>query len=126
VLVCRIEHGLKGAQVQEVVELLHPGANPNHIRAGIASAPFRPPFAVMNEEEDTGPVFSLTGTVKWYKPDKGFGFVTPDDGQKDIFIHQSCLRQHDMLDLPAGLRLSMKVRAVPKGREVLDFEIIEG
>mgnify|MGYP003350167800 CR=1 FL=1 len=66
----------------------------------------------------------VDATVKWFKADKGFGFVTPDDGQKDVFIHKTCLSRYNLHDLQAGLRLAMKVIAAPKGREVLDFQII--
>ena len=67
----------------------------------------------------------MGGAVKWYKPDKGFGFVVPDDGKKDIFIHKTCLERHGIEHLPEGQRVTMTVRNVPKGREVIDFNLDE-
>jgi len=117
VLVCLLERdGPKGVQVREVVEVITHGTKPEEIRQskpghdGEGADPF----------EET---VSLRGSVKWYRPEKGFGFVTPDDGMKDIFIHKSCLERHNLNDLAVGLRLAMKVRVVPKGREVIDFEV---
>lgn len=123
VLVCTLEKGPKGAQVKDVIEVVNAGTKPERVKA----APHL--MAVPSRKNDNAPpekIVRMDGTVKWYKPEKGFGFVTPDDGQKDIFIHKSCLEKHDLDSLETGLRLSMRIKIVPKGREVLDFETIEG
>lgn len=53
-----------------------------------------------------------TGTVKWFNTTKGYGFIAPDDGEKDVFVHVSQLEKSGM----TGLAEDQKV----------DFEIIEG
>lgn len=121
---CVLEDGPKGAQVREVVRILEAGLNPEKIKA--APHLMAPPAERKKPGNRDEKSASMNGTVKWYKQDKGFGFVTPDDGQKDIFIHKSCLERYQMDDLPPGMRLSMRVKIVPKGREVLDFTVIEG
>lgn len=67
--------------------------------------------------QGTGPVSEVAGTVKWFKPDKGFGFITPDDQQKDVFVHKSVLRRCGLQDLVSGQRVQMRVQQVDKGRE---------
>ncbi|MFA5593186.1 MAG: cold-shock protein [Micavibrio sp.] len=67
----------------------------------------------------------MEGTVKWYKPDKGFGFIIPQDGQKDVFVHKTCLDRHGLPILIPGQKVRMTVRTVAKGREVADFDLIE-
>jgi CspA family cold shock protein len=59
----------------------------------------------------------MSGTVKWFKPDKGFGFVTADDASKDVFVHKSVLRRCGLLQLEAGQRVQMRVQDASKGRE---------
>jgi CspA family cold shock protein len=114
-LLCLIERGPKGAQVKEVVELIDAGT--------IAPPPVKPRAPARPAAE--GNIITMNGSVKWYKPDKGFGFVVPDDGLKDIFIHKTCLERHGLEHLEEGTRLSMTVRNVPKGREVIDFTLDE-
>lgn len=133
ILVCTLEQGPKGAQVKEILDLVHCGQKAERVKqAPHLLAPRNrdaliPAAHQVSESAETdAPSVRMEGAVKWYKPDKGFGFVTPDDGQKDIFIHKSCLEKHGLTDLMQGLRLAMLVKIVPKGREVLDFEIIEG
>jgi CspA family cold shock protein len=128
ILTCQLEKGPKGAQVREVIELISPGNKPERVKAAphLSEPAGRKAANGGNDHARAAAeaCINLEGAVKWYKPDKGFGFVTADDGQKDIFIHQTCLQRHALNDLAPGMRLSMQVKIVPKGREVLDFEII--
>jgi cold shock protein len=49
------------------------------------------------------------GTVKWYNPDKGFGFIQPDDGGKDAFVHVSAVERAGMSDLREGQKISFEM-----------------
>ncbi|MCJ2123465.1 cold-shock protein [Methylobacterium sp. J-077] len=50
-----------------------------------------------------------TGTVKWYNETKGYGFIQPDDGGKDVFVHISAVERAGMRNLVEGQRLSYEV-----------------
>ena len=52
-----------------------------------------------------------TGTVKWFNPQKGFGFIEPDDGGKDVFVHISAVERAGMSSLQEGQKLSYEVVA---------------
>ena len=47
-----------------------------------------------------------TGTVKWYNDQKGYGFIQPDDGGKDVFVHVSAVERAGMRDLREGQKIS--------------------
>jgi len=47
-----------------------------------------------------------TGTVKWFSDDKGFGFITPDEGNRDLFVHHSGINANGYRTLPEGARVS--------------------
>ncbi len=47
-----------------------------------------------------------TGTVKWFNPDKGFGFIVPDEGGKDVFVHISAVEAAGMRTLDEGQKVS--------------------
>jgi CspA family cold shock protein len=49
------------------------------------------------------------GTVKWYNPQKGFGFIQPDDGGKDAFVHISAVERAGMNDLREGQKISFEL-----------------
>ena len=49
------------------------------------------------------------GTVKWYNPEKGFGFIQPDDGGKDAFVHVSAIERAGMSDLREGQKISFEL-----------------
>jgi cold shock protein len=50
-----------------------------------------------------------TGTVKWFNSQKGFGFIQPDDGGKDVFVHISALERAGMTDLREGQKISFEL-----------------
>jgi cold shock protein len=52
-----------------------------------------------------------TGTVKWYNETKGYGFIQPDNGGKDIFVHASALERAGMRGLAEGQKISYEVEA---------------
>jgi len=55
------------------------------------------------------------GTVKWFSDQKGYGFVTPDDGSKDVFIHYSAIQGDGFKSLKEGDKVEFEVTQGPKG-----------
>ena len=49
------------------------------------------------------------GTIKWYNAQKGFGFIQPDDGSKDAFVHVSAIERAGMNDLREGQKISFEL-----------------
>jgi CspA family cold shock protein len=58
-----------------------------------------------------------TGTVKWFNATKGFGFITPEDGGEDLFVHQSEIQMQGYRDLPEGARVEFEVTQGQKGKQ---------
>ncbi len=56
-----------------------------------------------------------TGTVKWFNPDKGFGFITREDGEKDCFVHHSAIQGDGYRSLAEGERVEFDVVQGQKG-----------
>ena len=56
-----------------------------------------------------------TGTVKWFNDSKGFGFITPEGGGKDLFVHFSAIQGQGFKTLKVGQRVSFDVTSSPKG-----------
>ena len=59
----------------------------------------------------------MMGTVKWYNPDKGFGFITPESGGKDVFVHATALERAGLGPLQEGQTVRMGVVQGAKGPE---------
>jgi len=55
------------------------------------------------------------GTVKWFNDDKGFGFIAPESGSKDVFVHQSAIVAEGFRSLAEGDRVEFSVEQGPKG-----------
>jgi CspA family cold shock protein len=56
-----------------------------------------------------------TGTVKWFNDAKGFGFITPDDGGKDLFAHHSAIQGSGFKSLKEGQKVQYEAQQGPKG-----------
>jgi CspA family cold shock protein len=112
-MLVQITEGPKGRQVANIVQVLGVAEIPQ--QEGAARRP--PP---------TGPEIEMTGVVKWYKPDKGFGFVAPDDGDRDVFVHRSVLLRVGLQSIDSGQRVKMNVQSASKGREATSLEILGG
>jgi CspA family cold shock protein len=55
------------------------------------------------------------GTVKWFNAEKGFGFITPDGGGPDVFVHHSAIQMNGFRTLTEGQRVEFEVAAGDKG-----------
>jgi CspA family cold shock protein len=55
------------------------------------------------------------GTVKWFNDQKGFGFITPEDGGKDCFVHHSAIQSQGFRSLAEGDRVEFEIAQGPKG-----------
>src|SRR5262249_60297146 len=66
----------------------------------------------MSRESDQMP----TGTVKWFNSKKGFGFITPNDGSKDIFVHISAVERAGLQTLKEGQKVSFDLEAGKQGK----------
>jgi len=119
----RVGQGPRGRQVSEVVEV-QPGPGPQR-RAGPGpgsgmSAP-RPRSAP--RPAPSGPATEVQGTVKWWNATKGFGFITPSDGTKDVFVHVSTLTRCGIQQLAEGTPVSLRVSQGPKGPEAVEVAL---
>jgi CspA family cold shock protein len=61
-----------------------------------------------------------TGTVKWFNDDKGFGFITPEDGGKDLFVHHSDINSDGFRSLQEGAKVNFEVGSGDKGPKALN------
>jgi CspA family cold shock protein len=72
-------------------------------------------------------VFSMaTGTVKWFNDSKGYGFITPDEGSKDLFVHHSNIAGEGYKSLAEGARVEFEQREGQKGPEATNVTAVAG
>jgi len=65
-----------------------------------------------------------TGIVKWFSDDKGFGFITPDEGGRDLFVHHTGIQSDGYRSLPEGARVSYEAEAGDKGPKAVNVQTI--
>jgi CspA family cold shock protein len=136
----QVAQGAKGKQVVKVLEVDESTAQPQQFRprpsgprvggfggpggggggGGGFGSP-RPPRRTVDPSTAT----PLDGVVKWFNPEKGFGFVAGEDGGKDVFVHISVLQAAGIPPLADGQRVAMRIVETPKGREAVQISVIE-
>ncbi|MFH5947978.1 cold-shock protein [Roseomonas xinghualingensis] len=81
----------------------------------------RPPRRDFGRDEG-GPTYAVNGTVKWFDQVRGFGFVTPDDGGQDVFLHSSVLQRAGVTDVQQGQKVNLDVRDGQRGRQAVQYK----
>ena len=66
-----------------------------------------------------------TGTVKWFNADKGFGFITPDEGGKDLFVHFSAIQGSGFKTLNENQKVQYETGTGPKGPHATNIRPVE-
>ena len=146
---CMVVPSERGMQVTHIIEVMGvdqnaPQAAAAHTSSGTRSGfdardsrgnQGRADFSSYNEprrsnnhdtpRQSAGPEVEVTGSIKWYKTDKGFGFAMPEDGSKDVFIHRSVMENAGLNDLEPGRKIRMMVSTSQKGREASKIELID-
>lgn len=105
-ITCEVGAGAKGPLVTSVISI-----DP--------STAVEPGFG--GDRRGARPSTMLDGAVKWFEPDKGYGFISPDGGGKDVFIHITALRRSGIDALTPGQRVRAEV---VEGRKGLEAETI--
>ncbi len=111
--------GQKGPQVVSVIEVDESTATQTTRPAGPRGP--RPARAQIDMSTAT----EVSGTVKWFSPDKGYGFVATGDGAKDVFVHVSVLEKAGLTGVNESQKVSMRVVETPKGREAVSISLAE-
>lgn len=112
-ITCDLSQGPKGLQVATIHSMEPPAA-------GAAPSSDRRRHSFGGDEGGAGD--DTTGVVKWFNETKGFGFIVPDNGGKDIFVHQSVVRRSGRVTLSEGERLRIRTKAGLKGPEAISIE----
>jgi CspA family cold shock protein len=65
-----------------------------------------------------------SGTVKWFNDEKGFGFISPDDGSKDLFVHQSAIAGDGFRSVNEGDKVTYEEEASDKGPRAINVQTV--
>lgn len=121
-----------GAKISVQVGVGHKGRQVTAVHAveagtGGTRATARPPPRASSRREQPDPATAsdIEGTVKWYNPTKGFGFVVCEDRDKDVFVHASIVERAGLGGLAEGQRVAMKVVKTAKGREAISLTVLD-
>ncbi|HYL33570.1 MAG TPA: cold shock domain-containing protein [Stellaceae bacterium] len=107
-IVCEVGAGAKGPLVVSVLNLDNSTAVASGGNGGGGPRASTVP---------RGPAQTMQGAVKWFEPDKGYGFIAPEGGGKDIFVHVTALRRSGVNALEPGQRVRVDVIEGRKGLE---------
>lgn len=66
----------------------------------------------------------VKGTIKWFSDQKGYGFITPEGGKKDVFVHFSAIQGSGFRTLAEGQQVQFEITAGPKGDQATNVTVI--
>ena len=110
-ITCEIGAGAKGPLVTTVLN--------------IDNSTAAPPRGDDLDRRPQRPSTALEGAVKWFEPEKGYGFISPDGGGKDVFIHVTALRRSGVTALEPGQRVRVDVVDGKKGLEAERIALLD-
>jgi len=121
----RIGQGQKGRQVSQVLSVDESTATARPARSGPGAGAGGPGPGPGGPRRGppSGPAVSMQGTVKWYNASKGFGFVAPVEGGKDVFVHATALQRAGVMQLAEGQTIWMEVVQGAKGPEAASIRV---
>ena len=118
-MTCEIVSGDRGSQVSRILSVDPPptGHGPAQRSQPLDSGhPGPQPGAAASA------VLALRATVKFFDPARGFGFVVPDAGGPEVYVHSSVLFRSGMSDLAPGQRVFVRAESVPRGLQAREIE----
>jgi CspA family cold shock protein len=128
IVVCDLADGPKGPQVS-TIHSMEAGSTSSQ-RGNRPATGSRYPRQSVSDYDDYGygakpsSGGTVEGTVKWFNPDKGFGFIVPDQGGKDIFVHIRAVERAGLSTLNENQRVRFTEKAGQKGTEADGLEVI--
>jgi len=111
----RVAPGERSLQVTEIISVDSSTAAPSRPPRANIRSPFDRATSEVSVQE--------TGTVKWYNPTKGFGFIVRDSGGKDVFVHTSALQRAGIMGLREGERVVVGIIEGRKGPEAASVRL---
>ena len=119
----RIGQGQKGRQVAEVLSVDESTATPGEASHGPRSRPASG-GGPRQFRDQGGPAVQMRGTVKWYNPTKGFGFVSVGEGGQDVFLHASALQRGGLTQVSEGQAVWVDVVQGAKGPQAASVRLV--
>lgn len=114
-VICDVVSGKSGDQVSQVIEVKYGSPEPRSLSSYVD--PRITPIDPESLEE-------IEGSIKWFNPEKGFGFICPADGGREIFIHYFVIRAAGCKSLQPGIRVLAKVFNSERGPEARSIRIL--
>lgn len=112
---CIVGQGRKGRQVGQILGVT-PAQNSDDTDQGFPQKPNLQPVGQLEQ---------MDGEVKWFNTIRGFGFVTPEEGGRDVFVHASVLRRIGLQKVNPGQRVRMQVTSSDRGRQAWALDVLD-